>query len=68
MPGSIFTILLPTHILVDPEGFSDVGTYKIEVSLKNSESSSDLATFNVIVTNSAPRFTSAMPDVSVPCG
>jgi hypothetical protein len=68
MPGSIFTILLPTHILVDPKGFSDVGTYKIEVSLKNSESSSDLATFNVIVTNSAPQFTSAMPDVSAPCG
>lgn len=51
-----------------PLDFSSVGTYKIEVRITNGECSSNSAAFNVNVTNSAPRFTSVMPDVSAPYG
>ena len=68
MPDLIFSFPSPVIIGVAPSDFSSVGTYKIDVSLTNGKSSSELETFNVYVTNSAPRFTSVIPDVSAPFG
>jgi hypothetical protein len=47
MPGSIFTILSSSQILVDPTNFSHVGTYVIDVSVTDGLSSSGFATFNI---------------------
>jgi hypothetical protein len=68
IPDSIFTLLSPTTIGVDPTDFSHVGTYIIDVSFTDSYDSSGFGSFNVEVTNAAPRFTSVMPTVSAPYG
>jgi hypothetical protein len=68
IPASIFSLLPPRQIKVDPTAFSHVGTYTIEVSVTDSKLSSGLGTFNVYVTNTAPRFTSVMPTVSATYG
>ena len=47
MPGSIFTLLPPRQIKVNPTAFPHLGTYKIDVSVTDSKLSSGFGTFNV---------------------
>jgi hypothetical protein len=68
IPGSIFSLLQPRKIKVDPTAFSQLGTYTIDVSVTDGLLLSDFGTFNVEVTNTAPRFTSVIPTVSATYG
>jgi hypothetical protein len=66
IPGSIFTFASTTQIQVDPTAFLEVGTYIIDVIFTDTSQPSDVGSFSVEVTNTAPRFSSVMPTVSAP--
>jgi hypothetical protein len=50
---------------VDPTSFSEVGTYSVAVSYTDGNLESAYGTFNLEVTNTAPRFKDKIPDITV---
>ena len=65
IPGGIFTIPSPFTIDASSAGFSDVGTYTIEVIISDSQLTVS-ASFTLDITNASPRVISTPQAVTAP--
>jgi hypothetical protein len=60
IPGSFFTIVSSKMILVDPEPYSVIGNYSIDVRYTDSNLVSHFGTFSVDVTDTKPWFNTSI--------